>query len=67
MDINHIIFHLSVFLTGLVTQLPQGYFDSLLDLQRRLTGVIKSVGKIEHHYWRSFFNDRKAENMEVHN
>ena len=49
---------------GLVTQLPQGFFDSLLEIQRRLTLVIKSVGKIEHHYWRSFYNERKAESME---
>jgi DNA damage-binding protein 1 len=50
---------------GLVTQMPQEFFDFLKDLQRRLTRVIKSVGKIEHEYWRSFYNDRKTEPMEV--
>jgi len=44
---------------GMVTQLPQDYFEFLNKLQQRLTRVIKSVGKIEHSQWRRFSNDRK--------
>uniref|UniRef100_A0A3Q2ZXQ1 DNA damage-binding protein 1 n=1 Tax=Kryptolebias marmoratus TaxID=37003 RepID=A0A3Q2ZXQ1_KRYMA len=33
---------------GLVTSLSEGWYSLLLDLQNRLTKVIKSVGKIEH-------------------
>ncbi|XP_040569260.1 DNA damage-binding protein 1 [Lepeophtheirus salmonis] len=49
---------------GLVTQLPTDFFDFLTDLQSRLTKVIKTVGKVEHKYWRSFSNERKSEPME---
>ncbi|QQP55147.1 Uncharacterized protein FKW44_008243, partial [Caligus rogercresseyi] len=48
----------------LVTQLPTDFFDFLTDLQNRLTKVIKTVGKVEHKYWRSFSNERKTEPME---
>jgi len=44
---------------GMVTQLPQEYFEFLNKLQQRLTRVIRSVGKIEHSQWRRFSNDRK--------
>ena len=50
---------------GLVTQLPQDFFELLMDVQRRLWRTIKSVGRIEHEYWRSFHNERKTEAMEV--
>ena len=49
---------------GLVTQLPQDFFDFLNDLQARLTKVIKSVGRIEHSNWRSFSSDKKDEACE---
>jgi hypothetical protein len=51
--------------SGMVTQIPQEFFDFLTELQLRLSGVIKSVGKIDHESWRSFFNERKTEAMEV--
>ena len=50
---------------GMVTQLPQEFFEFLTDFQRRLCYVIRSVGKIEHDQWRSFCNERKTEAMEV--
>ena len=53
------------FFSGLVTQLQQEFFEFLMDVQRRLCRTIKSVGKIEHEYWRSFHNERKTESMEV--
>ena len=49
---------------GLVTQLPQDFFEFLQDLQKRLNRVIKSVGRIDHAEWRSFFNDKKTEDCE---
>ena len=49
---------------GLVTQLPQDFFELLHDLQQRLTKVIKSVGRIEHSAWRSFSSDKKDEACE---
>ena len=48
-------------LIGLVTQLPAQFYEFLLELQERLTKVIKSVGKIDHAQWRSFYNDRKKD------
>ena len=49
---------------GLVTQLPQDFFEFLNDLQSKLTKVIKSVGRIEHSNWRSFSSDKKDEACE---
>ena len=49
---------------GLVTQLPQDFFEFLNDLQVKLTKVIKSVGRIEHSNWRSFSSDKKDEACE---
>ncbi|XP_032373767.1 DNA damage-binding protein 1 [Etheostoma spectabile] len=46
---------------GLVTSLSEGWYSLLLDLQTRLNKVIKSVGKIEHSFWRSFHTERKTE------
>ncbi|XP_037550398.1 DNA damage-binding protein 1 [Nematolebias whitei] len=46
---------------GLVTSLSESWYSLLLDLQNRLTKVIKSVGKIEHSFWRSFHTERKTE------
>lgn len=49
---------------GLVTQLPQDFYEFLLELQSKLASVIKSVGKIEHSTWRSFNTDIKTEASE---
>jgi len=49
---------------GLVTQLPQDFYEFLNDLQVKLTKVIKSVGRIEHSNWRSFSSDKKDEACE---
>jgi len=49
---------------GLVTQLPQDFYEFLNDLQAKLTKVIKSVGRIEHSNWRSFSSDKKDEACE---
>uniref|UniRef100_A0A4W5MVZ4 DNA damage-binding protein 1 n=1 Tax=Hucho hucho TaxID=62062 RepID=A0A4W5MVZ4_9TELE len=46
---------------GLVTSLSEGWYSLLLELQNRLNKVIKSVGKIEHSFWRSFHTERKTE------
>lgn len=40
---------------GLVTSLSEGWYSLLLDLQNRLNKVIKSVGKIEHSLYPSYF------------
>merc|ERR1719339_699511 len=49
---------------GLVTQLPQEFYELLLERQKRLTKAIKSVGRIEHGVWRSFQSDKKDESCE---
>ena len=49
---------------GLVTQIPPEFFEFLLELQDKLTKVIKPVGKIEHSCFRGFYNDRKQEPSE---
>ncbi|XP_015786302.1 DNA damage-binding protein 1 [Tetranychus urticae] len=46
---------------GLVAQLPQEFFDFLLEVQTKLAKIIKSVGKIDHSAWRSFHTDRVTE------
>ncbi|XP_052213076.1 DNA damage-binding protein 1-like isoform X2 [Dreissena polymorpha] len=46
---------------GLVTQLPADLFNFLLEVQNKLAKVIKSVGKIDHAFWRTFSTDRKSE------
>lgn len=46
---------------GLVTQLPPTFYNFLKDVQSNLTKVIKSVGKIDHTFWRSFSTERKTE------
>lgn len=47
--------------SGLVTSLSESWYNLLLDMQNRLNKVIKSVGKIEHSFWRSFHTERKTE------
>lgn len=49
---------------GLVTQIPQDFYDFLRSLEERLTHTIKSVGKIDHASWRSFRTDQKVEQCE---
>lgn len=49
---------------GLVTQIPSTFYEFLRNLEDRLTFVIKSVGKIEHSFWRSFNTDLKIEACE---
>ena len=54
-------FFINDFSTGLVAQIPADFYNFLLDVQNRLTKVVKSVGKIEHEFWRSFSTERKTE------
>lgn len=49
---------------GMVTQLPPEFYAQLEDLQNRMKKHIRSVGKIGHSFWRSFYNERKSEAME---
>ncbi|XP_018327485.1 DNA damage-binding protein 1 [Agrilus planipennis] len=49
---------------GLVTQIQPDFFEFLLELQNKLSVVIKSVGKIEHSFWRTFHTDIKTEPAE---
>lgn len=49
---------------GLLTQIPTDFYELLHSLQERLTHTIKSVGKIEHSFWRSFNSDMKSEPAE---
>ncbi|XP_053685070.1 DNA damage-binding protein 1 [Sabethes cyaneus] len=49
---------------GLVTQIPPDYYEFLRKLQENLTLTIKSVGKIDHSYWRSFHTEMKTERCE---
>lgn len=46
---------------GLVAQLPAEFYTFLQEVQENLTKVIKSVGKIDHTFWRSFSTERKTE------
>uniref|UniRef100_L7M756 Putative dna damage-binding protein 1 n=1 Tax=Rhipicephalus pulchellus TaxID=72859 RepID=L7M756_RHIPC len=46
---------------GLVSQLPADFYTFLSEVQEKLTKVIKSVGKIDHAFWRSFSTERKTE------
>ncbi|XP_067012933.1 DNA damage-binding protein 1 [Anabrus simplex] len=49
---------------GLVTQIPPDFYEFLHELEEKLTHVIKSVGKIDHGFWRSFNTDIKTEPCE---
>jgi DNA damage-binding protein 1 len=49
--------------SGLLSQVPQDFFSFLTEIQNKLAKVIKSVGKIEHSFWRSFHTERKTEQM----
>lgn len=40
------------------------FYEFLLELQNKLANVIKSVGKIEHSFWRAFHTDMKMEQSE---
>lgn len=52
------------YFSGLVTQITPDFYDFLIELQNKLSTVIKSVGKIEHSYWRAFHTDIKTEPCE---
>lgn len=49
---------------GLVTQIPADFYEFLRSLEERLTHVIKSVGKIDHSFWRCYHTDMKTENCD---
>ncbi|XP_055903250.1 DNA damage-binding protein 1 [Eupeodes corollae] len=49
---------------GIVTQIPQDFYEFLHSLEERLTNTIKSVGKIDHSYYRSFNTPQKNEPCE---
>ncbi|KAK9497804.1 hypothetical protein O3M35_003726 [Rhynocoris fuscipes] len=49
---------------GVVTTIPHDLFDLLSELQERLATTIKSVGKINHSFWRSFTSEVKTEPAE---
>lgn len=49
---------------GIVTQIPQDFYEFLHSLEERLTHTIKSVGKIEHSFWRSYHSGQKTEPCE---
>lgn len=46
---------------GIVAQLPQELSAFLTQVQAKLSKVIKSVGKIDHSFWRCFSNERRVE------
>ena len=46
---------------GLVTQFPPEQYNLLKEIQDRLAKSIRTVGKIEHSFWRSFHTERKTE------
>lgn len=49
---------------GLVTQIPPDFYDFLHTLEERLSQTIKSVGKIEHALYRSYYSELKQEPCE---
>ncbi|XP_071542214.1 DNA damage-binding protein 1 [Panulirus ornatus] len=49
---------------GLVTSLNLELYNLLLEMQKRLARVIKSVGKIDHDFYRSFSTERKTDRCE---
>lgn len=49
---------------GLVTQIPQEFYEFLRTLEERLTKTIKSVGKIDHAFYRSYSTEMKTEPCE---
>lgn len=46
---------------GLVVQIPEDFFKFLKDLETRLAKSIKSIGKIDHSFWRSFHTERRTD------
>lgn len=49
---------------GLVTQIPPDFYDMLRSLEARLANTIKSVGKIDHSFYRSYCTEVKMEPCE---
>ncbi|XP_028397691.1 DNA damage-binding protein 1-like [Dendronephthya gigantea] len=46
---------------GIIGQISQDLYEFLTQLQAQMNKVIKSVGKIDHSFWRSFSTERKIE------
>jgi len=46
---------------GLIAGIQKDMFEFLIQVQKKLSTIVKSVGKIDHAFWRSFHNDRKTE------
>ena len=57
---NILMTSLHVFI-GLVAGIQKEMFEFLSQVQEKLSKIVKSVGKIDHAFWRSFHNDRKTE------
>ncbi len=53
--------------SGLVTQLPQDFYNFLLEIQNKLAKVIKSVGKIDHslYPWIFTYTNQTAFSVDV--
>lgn len=49
------------FFVGLVAGIQKEMFEFLSQVQEKLSNIVKSVGKIDHAFWRSFHNDRKTD------
>ncbi|KAF6200141.1 hypothetical protein GE061_006442 [Apolygus lucorum] len=49
---------------GVITQISHELYDLLNQLQEKLASTIKSVGKIDHSFWRSFSSEVKTEPAE---
>ena len=60
MCVKHLI-SISLLTAGLIAQIPEKFYKFLLKLQKNLTSVIKSVGKIDYDYWRAFSHEKKTE------
>jgi len=58
---GRVLFGTTAGVVGMVAQLPQDFFNQLLEVQNRLSKVIKSVGKIQHSHWRSYYTEQKRD------
>lgn len=45
---------------GVIVPIKQELYQLLNDVQNNLSKIIKSVGRIEHSFWRTFVSDRKV-------
>lgn len=46
---------------GMVCQVPDDFYKFLIQLEAKLAKVVRSVGKIDHQAWRSFYTERRTE------